>query len=83
MPLSESPRLLLNCVDLLLDAVFLISADGRIRYVNAACEPIFGYTPDELIGQPLFDLVLPEDRARTLEEAALIMAGQPRVGMDA
>ncbi|WP_374240619.1 diguanylate cyclase domain-containing protein [Zoogloea sp.] len=80
MPLSESPRLLLNCVDLLLDAVFLISADGRIRYVNAACEPIFGYTPDELIGQPLFDLVLPEDRARTLEEAALIMAGQPRVG---
>lgn len=80
MPLPASPSLLLNYVDLLLDAVFLISADGQIRYVNAACERIFGYTPDELIGQSLLDLVLPEDRARTLEEAARIMAGQPRVG---
>jgi PAS domain-containing protein len=41
---------LLNCIDLLLDAVFLVDADGRIKYVNAACERIFGYTPDELIG---------------------------------
>lgn len=71
---------LLNCIDLLLDAVFLIGVDGRVKYVNAACERIFGYTPDELIGRSLIDLVLPEERARTLEEAARIMAGQPRVG---
>ncbi len=71
---------LLNCIDLLLDAVFLVDADGRVKYVNAACERIFGYTPDELIGCKLIDLVLPEERARTLEEAARIMAGQPRVG---
>jgi len=71
---------LLNCIDLLLDAVFLIGADGRIRYVNAASERIFGYPPGELIGRKLIDLVLPEDRPMTREEAARIMAGQPRVG---
>ncbi|MCK6387041.1 diguanylate cyclase domain-containing protein [Zoogloea sp.] len=71
---------LLNCIDLLLDAVFLIGADGCIRYVNAASERIFGYTPGELIGRRMIDLVLPEDRPMTLEEAARIMAGQPRVG---
>jgi len=71
---------LLNCVDLLLDAVFLIDADGRIKYVNAACERIFGYTPGELIGRKLIDHVLPEDRAMTRKEAARIMAGQPRIG---
>ena len=71
---------LLNCIDLLLDAVFLIDVDGRISYVNAACERILGYTPGELIGRKLIDLVLPEDRPATLEEAARIMAGQPRIG---
>ena len=39
---------LLNCIDLLLDAVFLVDADGRVKYVNAACERIFGYTQAEI-----------------------------------
>lgn len=67
-------------VDLLLDAVFLVSADGRVIYVNAACERIFGYTPAELIGQSMINYVVPEDREKTLVEAKLVMAGHPRVG---
>ena len=73
---------LLHSIDLLLDAVCLIDASGRIAYVNAACERIFQYTPDELIGRNMIDFVAPEDRAHTLEEAAHIMAGRFRVGFE-
>ena len=38
--------------DLLLDAVFVVDAQGRIVYVSAACEGIFGYTPAEMTGRP-------------------------------
>lgn len=69
-------------LDLLLDAVFLVDVHGRIVYVNAACELIFGYPPAEMIGRPLVDFVLPEDRARTLEEATKVASGQPRVGFE-
>jgi diguanylate cyclase (GGDEF)-like protein/PAS domain S-box-containing protein len=69
-------------VDLLLDTVFLVDAGGRIVYVNAACERMFGYTPEELIGQTLFDFVAPEDRAMTRQEARQIVAGRPRIGFE-
>ena len=73
---------LLKCVGLLLDAVFLVDEAGRIVYVNAACEGILGYTPDEMIGQAMVDFVLPEDRASTERESARVMAGHPRVGFE-
>ncbi|RTL30718.1 MAG: sensor domain-containing diguanylate cyclase [Rhodocyclaceae bacterium] len=73
---------LLHSIDLLLDAVFLVEASGRIAYVNAACERIFQYTADELIGRPMIDFVAPEDRDCTLQEAVRIMAGHPRVGFE-
>jgi len=69
-------------VDLLLDTVFLVDAGGRIVYVNAACGRMFGYTPEELIGQSLLDFVAPEDRARTQEEAKQVIAGNPRIGFE-
>ena len=71
-----------NIVDFLLDAVFLVDVEGRIVFVSAACERIFGYTPDEMIGMQMIDHIVPDDRARTMEEAALVMSGLPRVGFE-
>lgn len=34
------------------DAVMVTDRDGRIEYVNAACERITGYDRDELVGRP-------------------------------
>lgn len=56
---------LASYIDLLLDAVCAVDKQGRFVFVSAACERIFGYTPDELIGQPMIDLVHPADRQRT------------------
>lgn len=69
-------------VDLLLDAVFLVDAGGRIVYVSAACERILGYTPQEMIDRELFEFLVPEDRARTVEEAGEVIAGRSRIGFE-
>lgn len=64
-----------NAMDLLLDAVCIVDAEGRYLYVSAAFEALFGYAPDEVIGRQMIDLVHPDDRALTLKTAASIMGG--------
>ncbi len=41
------------------DAFIIAGADGRIRLANAQAERLFGWTRDELLGQPV-ELLLPE-----------------------
>jgi diguanylate cyclase (GGDEF)-like protein/PAS domain S-box-containing protein len=64
-------------LDLLLDAVCVVDAEGRYLYVSAAFERIFGYAPAEVIGRPMIELVHPDDRDVTLRTAAAIMDGRP------
>lgn len=64
-------------LDLMLDAVVAVDADGRFRYLSPACERILGYRPEELIGRAMIDLVHPDDRERTLRAAESIMRDQP------
>lgn len=66
-----------NALDLLLDVICIVDAEGRYVAVSAACEQVFGYTPQELIGKSMIELVLPADRERTLQAAARVMDGQP------
>ena len=66
---------LASFTDLLLDAVCMVDVDGRFVFVSAACERIFGYTQQEMIGMQMIDLVAPADRARTLAAARAIMDG--------
>jgi diguanylate cyclase (GGDEF)-like protein/PAS domain S-box-containing protein len=67
-----------NVMDLLLDAICVVDAQGCYVFVSAAFERIFGYTPAEVIGRPMIELVHPDDRERTLQAANEIMAGQPK-----
>lgn len=62
-------------IDELFDAVCVVGKDGRYIHVNAAFERIFGYAPREVIGTPMMDLVLPDDRSRTIQAADQVMAG--------
>ncbi len=41
------------------DAMVIVDASGRIRLINAQTEKLFGYRPDELIGQWV-ELLVPE-----------------------
>lgn len=62
-------------VDLLLDLVCVVNEAGEFVFVNAACEAVLGYLPQELLGQRMIDLVALEDKERTLQAASRIMAG--------
>lgn len=68
--------------DHMLDAMFLVDTSGRIQYVSAACEGILGYTPREITGQSIIDLVVQDDRDRTIIEAKEVMAGKKRIGFE-
>jgi diguanylate cyclase (GGDEF)-like protein/PAS domain S-box-containing protein len=65
-----------NVMDLLLDAVCVVDAQGRFVFVSAAGERIFGYAPQEMIGRRMIELVFPDDRARTLGAVEEIVSGK-------
>ena len=67
-------------LDLLLDAVVVVDAHGRFLYASASAEQTFGYTPAELLGMYMIELVHPEDRGRTLQASWQVMSGEPKVG---
>jgi diguanylate cyclase (GGDEF)-like protein/PAS domain S-box-containing protein len=62
-------------LDLIPDAVCVVDTEGRFLFVNASFERIFGYAPDEVLGQQAFDLVHPDDRAATRQQAEQVNAG--------
>jgi len=68
--------------DLLLDAICMVDPDGRFVFVSSASESIFGYTPEEMIGKRMIDLVFPADRARTLAAAQDIMNGKTHINFE-
>ena len=74
---TDSCEPLASVVDLLLDAICVVDAQGNFVYASAACERIFGYTPQEMLGKRMIEMVYPEDRARTLAAAKEVMADQP------
>jgi len=62
----------------MMDAVFAVTKDARVVFASAACERIFGYTPQEMIGKSMFDMMLPEDREMTRDSIVDVMAGLPQ-----
>jgi diguanylate cyclase (GGDEF)-like protein/PAS domain S-box-containing protein len=68
-----------NVMDLLLDAICVVDAEGRYLFVSAAFERIFGYAAVEVLGRPMIELVYPPDRERTLRAAVDIMAGEAQL----
>ena len=76
MPVSKF-KSLSEVMDLLTDAVCIVAADGRFAYLSAACDNIFGYTTEEMLGRPMLEMVHKEDRERTEALARKIIEGQP------
>jgi PAS domain S-box-containing protein len=47
-------------IDTALDAVITINASGEIISWNAQAKTIFGWSPDEVVGRPLSELIIPK-----------------------
>jgi PAS domain S-box-containing protein len=48
-------------LDAELDCVIAMDSDGRVLKLNSAAEQTFGYSHDEVVGQPLADLIIPPE----------------------
>ena len=48
------------------DVIAVLDASGAIRYASPSIHRILGYTPEELVGLPMHQLVHPEDADGTL-----------------
>ncbi|MGP5159433.1 diguanylate cyclase [Pseudoalteromonas prydzensis] len=65
---------LTDVLELMLDAVCVVDKQGCFIAVSAAFETIFGYTPAEVVGKPMIDLVYKEDREITLDTVATLLS---------
>jgi len=75
-------RPLVEFMDLLLDAVCVVNADGRFVFVSAACQQIFGYTPEEMLGRNMLAMVLPDDQEKTQAMSQRVQAGELVTGFE-
>lgn len=75
---APSSAFLNNVMDLMLDTICVVDAEGCFMFVSASCERLFGYSPAEMVGRPMIGFVHPDDRERTLQAATEIMAGEPK-----
>jgi two-component system sensor kinase FixL len=60
---AESEARLASVLDTAVDGILVIDEAARILVFNKACESLFGYTPEEAIGQNI-RLIMPADYAR-------------------
>ena len=59
------------------DAISLIDPQGEILYGNASTTTVFGYQPEELVGQNCLDLIHLEDRAHSTRALAEVTTRPP------
>jgi PAS domain S-box-containing protein len=64
------------------DLITVSDFDGRFTRVNPAVEEILGYTQAEVVDRPYLDLVHPEDRQRTVVEAAEVGEGKTTLSFE-
>ncbi|HSI08128.1 MAG TPA: CHASE3 domain-containing protein [Rariglobus sp.] len=60
-----------------LDVICTLDGEGRFVFLSAACERLFGYKPEELVGRPYSDFIHPEDLPQSHQAAADVMSGRP------
>ena len=58
------------------DIMLVARSDGTITAVNPAWSQVLGWSEQELLGRPLFDLIHQDDLTRTMDAAKEIMQGE-------
>jgi PAS domain S-box-containing protein len=65
-----------------LDVICTMDGEGRFLQVSRACEAVWGYWPEDLIGRLFLELVHPDDREKTIAVDATIMGGEAENGFE-
>ncbi|WP_434041892.1 MULTISPECIES: PAS domain S-box protein [Sorangium] len=75
MPEASRPDDLDRFFELSVDLVGIAGFDGYFKRVGRAWEQTLGFSREELMARPFLDFVHPDDRERTMAEAAHLVAG--------
>jgi PAS domain S-box-containing protein len=59
------------------EAIYIIDADGRIQFCNAALAQLTGYAAGTLLGHPSLDLYAPEHQPAVLDRRTRAFRGEP------
>jgi PAS domain S-box-containing protein len=57
-------------------AYHMLDAEGIVRHVNRTEIDMLGYTREEMVGKPIFEFILPEQRKEAEERFRLKLAGE-------
>jgi PAS domain S-box-containing protein len=57
------------------DLVAVLGFDGHFKFLNSSWESTLGYSREELMAMQYMELIHPDDRAATREDAQRVMAG--------
>ncbi|KAA3619330.1 MAG: PAS domain S-box protein [Calditrichaeota bacterium] len=68
--------------DLSVDMLCIASSDGYLKQVNPAFEKTLGWTSEELLNQPFFNFLHPDDIESTKNEFQKLAAGSPSISID-
>ena len=49
------------------DVIFIVEADGTMRYISPSVSNILGYDPDEELGRRIYEFIHPDDIPKILE----------------
>ena len=79
---KEAEEILRQFFDLSIDMLSIAGFDGYRKMVNPAWERILGYTPEELKGSSLLELVHPDDRAGVSAGFDRMRAGESMVSFE-
>jgi PAS domain S-box-containing protein len=77
--LRQSERRFRSLVQNLSDVIVLVDADGRVTFITPAVKGVLGYEQEELLGTHAFDLIHPDDLARSQEDYSQLVANDGAV----
>lgn len=72
--LNEASRKERAVIENSADVICSIDVDGKFVAVSPACNTIWGYRPDELMGRRFIELVIPEDHQETIRAVRAVRA---------
>jgi len=60
-----------------MDMLSIVHLSGRFQRINPAFQEVLGFSEEELLDMSIFELVHPEDRAKTVSEYENLSTGEP------
>jgi len=58
------------------DVIYTRDLEGRITFVNPQVEPLLGYRPEELLGQPIESVATPQTQLTAADRVRSLQAGE-------